>query len=149
MKTKKGPVAVQSFHYDAVDPNEALKQDLQISIQHPDLKDEKGQPMDETDGKIYQIVVPFEIHPNEAPFKVSGLIGQVMQLEGFQGKPEDLKDKEVQQISREVVEYIETITYQVTAVTLNHGVSLNFSAQDSVEPNEEVKKLREKKNKKD
>lgn len=149
MKTRKGPVSVQSFHYDIANPQDEIKQDLQISIDHPDLQDEKGQPMDESDGKIFQVVIPFEIHPQGAPFKVSGLIGQVMQLLDFHGDPEDLKDKEVQQISREVVEYIETLTYQVTAVTLNKGISLNFSAQDSVEPNEAVKELRENKNKKD
>ncbi|WP_010624271.1 DUF1149 family protein [Companilactobacillus versmoldensis] len=149
MKTKKGPVSVQSFHYDAVEPNDDIKQDLQISIDHPDLKDENGQPMDETAGKIYQVVVPFEIHPQDAPFKVSGLIGQVMQLVDFHGNREDLENKEVQQISREIVEYIETITYQITAITLDQGISLNFSPKDSVEPNEVVQKLREKKNKKE
>lgn len=149
MKTRKGPVSVQSFHYDVANPNDEVKQELHIQIDHPELTDENDQPMDESDGKIFQIVVPFEIHPQGAPFKVSGLIGQVMQLVGFHSGAEDLKDKEVQQISREVVEYIETITYQITAVTLNKGVSLNFTAEDSVEPNDTVKKLREKKNKKD
>ncbi|WP_125710946.1 DUF1149 family protein [Companilactobacillus zhongbaensis] len=149
MKTRKGPVSVQSFHYDIANPQDEVKQDLQISLDHPDIKDENGKPLDESEGKIFQVVIPFEIHPQGAPFSVSGLIGQVMQLLDFHGDPEDLKDKEVQQISREVVEYIETLTYQVTAVTLNKGVSLNFSAQDSVEPNETVKKLREDKNKKD
>lgn len=149
MKTNKGPVSVQSFHYDAANPDDEIKQDLQISIEHPDLKDENGEPMDEKGGKVYQVVVPFEIHPQGATFKVSGLIGQVMQLVDFHGDPEDLENKQVQQISRELVEYVETITYQITAITLNHGVSLNFSPQDSVEPNETVKNLQEKKNKKD
>ncbi|MCH4008818.1 DUF1149 family protein [Companilactobacillus sp.] len=149
MKTNKGPITVQSFHYDMANPSDEVKQEIHVSIEHPELKDENGNPMDETKGKIYQVIVPFEIHPQGAPFKVSGLIGQVLQLIDFHDNPEDLKDKEVQQISRECVEYIETLTYQVTAVTLNQGVSLNFTAEDSVEPNENVKKLREKKNKKD
>ena len=149
MKTNKGPVSVQSFHYDIAEPKDDIKQELQISIEHPDLTDENGNPADESEGKIYQVIVPFDIQPQGAPFKVSGLIAQAMQLVGFQGNREDLSNKEVQQISREIVEYIETLTYQVTAVTLNHGVSLNFSPQDTVEPNDTVKELREKKNKKD
>lgn len=150
MKTKKGPVIVHSYHYDAVDPDSEIKQDLRINLEHPEIKDENDQPADESAGVIFQLVVPFEIHPQGAPFQVSGTFSQIMQLEGFHGQPEDLENKDVQQISRELVEYVETITYQVTAITLNHGISLNFSpADDSVEPNETVKKLREKKNKKD
>ncbi|APX72294.1 DUF1149 family protein [Companilactobacillus allii] len=139
MKTNKGEVTVQSFHYDVESPAADVKSDLQISIEHPDLLDAKGNPLSEDEGKIFQIVIPFEVHPENAPFKVSGLIGQVVQLVGFQGKPEDLEPKQVEQISRPVVEYIETLTYQVTVVALNRGVSLNFTAHNNVEPNDTTK----------
>ncbi|MQS89002.1 DUF1149 family protein [Companilactobacillus mishanensis] len=148
MKTKKGPVSVQSFHYDLVAPDEEVKQDLKITIDHPELKDNNGEPMDESEGRIVQVVIPFEIHPQGAPFKVSGLIGQVSQLIDFHGNPEDISNKDVKQISRPLVEYIETITYQITAITLNHGVSLNFSPSDTVEPNDAMRDL-QKKNKKE
>jgi len=147
MKTNKGEVTVQSFHYDVESPAADVKSDLQISIEHPDLKNEKGDPLDESEGKIFLVVIPFEIHPEKAPFKVSGLIGQVVQLIGFQGSPEDLEPKQVEKISRPVVEYIETLTYQVTAVAINRGVSLNFTAHSNVEPNEAMKDLQDKKNK--
>lgn len=140
MKTLKGPVTVNSFHYDVESPTADAKQDLHISIDHPDLKDEQGKPMDEEKGKIFQVIIPFEIHPQGAPFKVSGLIGQVVQLTDFHGNPEDLTPKDVQQISRPVVEYIETLTYQVTAVTLNRGISLNFTANSEIKPDEKTSK---------
>ncbi|WP_334330201.1 DUF1149 family protein [Companilactobacillus sp. HBUAS59699] len=148
MKTHKGAVTVQSFHYDVESPTADVKSDLQIQIEHPDFKDEKGQLLDESEGKIFQVIIPFEIHPENAPFKVSGLIGQVVQLVGFQGTQEDLEPKQVEQISRPVVEYIETLTYQVTAVAINRGVSLNFTAHSKVEPNKAMKEAQDKKKKK-
>jgi len=144
MKINKGEVTVQSFHYDVEVATADTKTDLNIQIEHPDLKDESGQPMNEDQGKILQVVVPFEIHMKDAPFKVSGLIGQVVQPVGFHGEIQDLDAKQVQQLSRPVVEYIETLTYQVTAVTLNHGVSLNFTNHMEITPNETVKELRKK-----
>ncbi|APU71865.1 DUF1149 family protein [Companilactobacillus crustorum] len=134
MKINKGVVSVQSFHYDVEAPTADAKTDLNINIEHPDLKDESGEPLKEDEGKILKVVVPFEIHLKDAPFKVSGLIGQVVQPVGFQGEIEDLDAKEVQQLSRPVVEYIETLTYQVTSVTLNHGVSLNFNNNPEIKP---------------
>lgn len=144
MKINKGIVSVQSFHYDTVATTADVKTDLNINIEHPDLKDEAGQPLNEDEGKILQVVVPFEIHPENAPFKVSGLIGQVVQPIGFQGEIQDLGAKDVQQLSRSVVEYIETLTYQVTAVTLNHGVSLDFNNNPEIKPNKAVQDLKDK-----
>lgn len=137
MKTVKGPVVVQSFHYDVETTSADVKQDLHIQIDQPHLKDEKGEPIDESKGKIFQVIIPFEIHLENAPFKVSGEIGQVVQLVDFQGTQDDLTAKDVEQISRPVIEYIETLTYQVTAVTLNHGVSLNFTANSKLERDDE------------
>ncbi|AYE38777.1 DUF1149 family protein [Companilactobacillus zhachilii] len=144
MKINKGEVTVQSFHYDVEAPTADTKTDLNINIEHPNLKGEDGQPLNEDEGKILQVVVPFEIHMENAPFKVSGLIGQVVQPVGFHGEIQDLDAKQVQQLSRPVVEYIETLTYQVTSVTLNHGVSLNFTNHAEIKPNEEVEELRAK-----
>lgn len=144
MKMNKGIVTVQAFHYDVEAPTADEKTQLNINIEHPDLKGEDGQPLNEDEGKILQVVVPFEIHMKDAPFKVSGLIGQVVQPIGFHGEIQDLDGKQVKQMSRSVVEYIETLTYQVTSVTLNHGVSLNFSSGTEIEPNDKVKELREK-----
>ncbi|MFC6176614.1 DUF1149 family protein [Companilactobacillus huachuanensis] len=149
MKITKGEVSVQSFHYDVEAPTADAKTDLNINIEHPDLKDEDGQPLNEDEGKILQVVVPFEIHMADAPFKVSGLIGQVVQPIGFHGEIQDLDGKQVQQLSRSVVEYIETLTYQVTAVTLNHGVSLNFTNHAEIKPNEAVEELRKNEDKKE
>lgn len=136
MKINKGIVSVQSFHYDAVAPTSEVKTDLNINIEHPDLKDENGDPLNEDEGMILQVVIPFEIHTENAPFKISGLIGQVVQPVGFHDEIKDLEAKQVQQLSRSAVEYIETLTYQVTSVTLNHGVSLNFNNHPEIKPND-------------
>ncbi|KRN99624.1 DUF1149 family protein [Companilactobacillus kimchiensis] len=147
MKINKGVVTVQSFHYDIEAPTADVKTNLNINIEKPDLKGEDGQPINEDEGKILQVVVPFEIHTENAPFKVSGLIGQVVQPVGFQGEIQDLDAKQVQQLSRPVVEYIETLTYQVTSVTLNHGVSLNFNNDPEIKPNDAMKDLKNKEKK--
>lgn len=144
MKINKGEVNVQGFHYDVESPSADVKTELNINIEHPDFKDENGEPLNEDEGKILQVVVPFEIHPENAPFKVSGLIGQVVQPIGFHGEIQDLEAKDVQQLSRPVVEYIETLTYQVTSVTLNRGFSLNFNKDIQIEPNQALKNLKNK-----
>lgn len=150
MKINKGEVSVQAFHYDIESPSADVKTNLNINIEKFDVNGGDGQPINEDEGKVLQVVVPFEIHMENAPFKVSGLIGQVVQPVGFHGEIQDLDAKQVQQLSRPVVEYIETLTYQVTSVTLNHGVSLNFNDHAEFTPNEEVKRLRaEEDNKED
>lgn len=147
MKINKGVVTVQSFHYDVESQTADVKTNLNINIEHPDLKGEDGKPVNEDEGKILQVVVPFEIHTENAPFKVSGLIGQVVQPVGFHGEIQDLDGKQVQQLSRSVVEYIETLTYQVTSVTLNHGVSLNFNNDPEIKPNDAMNDLKNKEDK--
>ncbi|AUI71605.1 DUF1149 family protein [Companilactobacillus alimentarius] len=147
MKINKGAVNVQAFHYDVESSSADVKTELNISVEHPDFKDENGQPLSEKEGKILQVVVPFEIHPENAPFKVSGLVGQIVQPVGFQGEVQDLEPKDIQQLSRPVVEYIETMTYQITSVALNRGFSLNFNKNIKIEPNEALKELKAKEKK--
>jgi len=147
MKINKGEVNVQAFHYDVESPSADVKTQLNINIEHPEFKDANGEPMNEDEGRILQVVVPFEIQPENAPFKVSGLIGQVVQPVGFHGEIDDLQPKDVQQISRPVVEYIETLTYQVTSVALNRGFSLNFTKDVDIKPNEAMNDLRKKEDK--
>jgi len=55
-----------------------------------------------------------------------------------------LQAKDVQQLSRPVVEYIETLTYQVTSVALNRGFSLNFTKDVDIKPNDAMNDLRKK-----
>ena len=62
MKINKGAVSVQAFHYDVESPSADEKSTLNISIEHPEFKDENGQPMNEDEGKIFQVVIPYEIH---------------------------------------------------------------------------------------
>lgn len=123
MKVNTGPVVVQSFHYDLVDPKSEPKTDIQVQVQDYPVADGE-----ELSGKMVQILAPFNVHPAQAEFAVSGLIGQVFQLPDFTGELSDITPEMVAQLSQPMIEQIQTITYQVTALTLEHGYHLDFQA---------------------
>lgn len=66
--------------------------------------------------------------PAPGEFTVSGLITQIVQLKGYHGKGDDLATNDYKILSRPLVEYIETLTYEVTQVALDKPVNLNFQA---------------------
>ena len=121
MKVAKGPIVVQSYHYDLVDPDSEIRTNLQAQVQ--DYEDSEQQ----SEGKMIQIMTPFGIHPEKAPFAISGLIGQVIQFPDL--KPDEslqLNAEQMQELSQPLVEQIQIITYQLTAMTLDHGYQLDF-----------------------
>lgn len=123
MKVAKGPIVVQSYHYDLVDPDSEVKTDLQVQVQ--DYND--SEEAESTEGKMIQIMTPFGIHPEQAPFAISGLIGQVVQLQDVAADEDyTLSTELMEELSRPLVEQIQIITYQLTAMTLDHGYELNF-----------------------
>ncbi|MCO6541796.1 MAG: DUF1149 family protein [Lactobacillus sp.] len=123
MKVAKGPIVVQSYHYDLVDPDSEVKTDLQVQVQ--DYND--SEEIESTEGKMIQIMTPFGIHPEQAPFAISGLIGQVVQLQDVAADEDyTLSTELMEELSRPLVEQIQIITYQLTAMTLDHGYELNF-----------------------
>lgn len=123
MKVAKGPIVVQSYHYDLVDPDSEVKTDLQVQVQ--DYND--SEETESTEGKMIQIMTPFGIHPEQAPFAISGLIGQVVQLQDVAADEDyTLSTELMEELSRPLVEQIQIITYQLTAMTLDHGYELNF-----------------------
>lgn len=121
MKVAKGPIVVQSYHYDLVDPDSEIRTNLQAQVQ--DYEDSEQQ----SEGKMIQIMTPFGIHPENAPFAISGLIGQVIQFPDWkQDEPLQLNAEQMQELSQPLVEQIQIITYQLTAMTLDHGYQLDF-----------------------
>ena len=121
MKVAKGPIVVQSYHYDLVDPDSEIRTNLQVQVQ--DYEDSEQQ----SEGKMIQIMTPFGIHPEKAPFAISGLIGQVIQFPDWKpGEPLQLNAEQMQELSQPLVEQIQIITYQLTAMTLDHGYQLDF-----------------------
>ena len=78
-------------------------------------------------GSYFEIAVPFEVSPNPGEFTVSGLITQVVFLKDYYGDGQDLEKSDYKLLSRPLVEYIETLTYQLTSVALDEPVNLNFT----------------------
>lgn len=121
MKVAKGPIVVQSYHYDLVDPDSEIRTDLQVQVQ--DYEDSEQR----SEGKMIQIMTPFDIHPEKASFAISGLIGQVIQFPDCNiDEPLQLNAKQMQELSKSLVEQIQIITYQLTAITLDNGYQLDF-----------------------
>ena len=66
--------------------------------------------------------------PAPGEFSVSGMISQIVQIKNYFGDGSDLSKADYKLLSRPLVEYIETLTYQVTQITLDKPVNLNFQA---------------------
>ncbi|MFD0896488.1 DUF1149 family protein [Loigolactobacillus binensis] len=130
MKTNREPVVVEQFHYDRVAPDTAPKTDVQVNINEVTATGEGAAEM-MARGKIFQFAVPFNVVVEG--FAVSGQMTQIIQLLDFKGTPDDLEDQEMQRLSRPLVEYIETLTYQVTAVALDQGVQLDFHPETTAD----------------
>lgn len=70
----------------------------------------------------------FDIAPEPGRFSVSGLISQIIRFKDYQGEGKDLSSDEYQSLTKPLVKYIKTLTYQVTKITLDEPVDLNFEA---------------------
>lgn len=118
---------VRAFHYDL---NEKPENDneVNVAIKPVDKQDENGNIIKPKDGNYYEVGVVFEVAPVPGDFTVSGLITQIVQIKDYQGQGDDLESNDYKLLSRPLVEYIETLTYEVTQVTLDHPVNLNFKA---------------------
>ncbi|MFL2029833.1 DUF1149 family protein [Loigolactobacillus zhaoyuanensis] len=60
-------------------------------------------------------------------------MSQIIQILDFDGQADDLTAQDMQRLSRPLVEYIETLTYQVTAVALDQGVQLDFHPEEAAD----------------
>ncbi|WP_040534527.1 DUF1149 family protein [Schleiferilactobacillus shenzhenensis] len=127
METKKFPIVVNSYHYDLLQKDDQPSQDVQVAMRAVQPSDDRLKGT-EKDGTYFEIMVPFDVTVANKGFKISGSISRVVQVLKYFGEASDLPPEELEKLSRPLVEYIETLTYQVTSVALNEGVSLNFQA---------------------
>lgn len=123
---KETPVTVQSFHYDLTDEKAVAKSDVKPGIRKFDVSGDEAHS--EEDGSYYDVAVFFDVIPEPVEFEVSGAIHQIVQIKGYHGDGTDISNADWQLLSRPLVEYIETLTYEVTQVTFDKPVNLNFKA---------------------
>lgn len=140
---KMTPVVVQHFHYDLNEEDE-VKNNLDVSLRQVYQTDDNGEQDEGKEGHYFEIVIPFEVAPAPGQFTVSGLVSQIVQLQDYFGEGKDLKPNDYELMSRPLVEEIETLTYQVTQLTLDQPVNLSFKSnfdqlnyQKDQEPKEE------------
>ena len=124
---KQTPVTGQSFHYDLVDEGVAAKSEVNPGIRKLDVSGDDEHS--EEEGSYYDVAVFFDVIPAPAEFEVSGAIHQIVQIKNYHGDGTDISNADWQLLSRPLVEYIETLTYEVTQVTFDKPVNLNFKAE--------------------
>ena len=124
---KETPVIVKNFHYDI---NEELetKDNVNFGLKKVEKQNEDGTTDPGEDGNYFDITVVFEVAPAPGEFTVSGMISQVIKIKDYFGDGSDLSKTDYKILSRPLVEYIETLTYEVTQIALDEPVNLNFQA---------------------
>ncbi|WP_278955593.1 DUF1149 family protein [Lactobacillus apis] len=124
---KETPVIVKNFHYDI---NEELetKDNVNFGLKKVEKQNEDGTTDPGEDGNYFDITVVFEVAPAPGEFTVSGMISQVVKIKDYFGDGGDLSKTDYKILSRPLVEYIETLTYEVTQIALDEPVNLNFQA---------------------
>lgn len=124
---KETPVLVQSFHYD-LNEKPKVKNEVNVAFRKAAKQNEDGSTDKGKGGSYFEVTVKFDVAPSPGEFSVSGLISQIVFLKEYYGEGHDLASDDYQLLSRPLVEYIETLTYEVTQVTMNQPVNLNFKA---------------------
>jgi hypothetical protein len=127
MHFKRQPIFVQAFHYD-ISARDA-SQTTGIGVQLQKLNDEEIQQLGlsvPVGGCAMRVIIPFDFVPPQEQFDISGLMNQVIVIEGFDGAEDELPEDAVRKMSRPIIELIETLTYEVTTLVMNHTVNLNF-----------------------
>ena len=129
MDFTKFDISVDAFHFDLLTEETAVQTNIQVSMQQLSAATDATKEQ-EKQGNVYRVIVPFNVVPGDENFRISGQISQVVQADGFFGEADSISGEDWELLSRPLVETIETLTYQVTAVAINHGVNLSFTARD-------------------
>ena len=124
---KKTPVIVQAFHYD-LNQEAKIINDIQVGFRKASKQKDDGSVDEGQNGSYFEVAVVFNVAPAPGDFTVSGRISQIVELKNYFGDGQDLDKDTYALLSRPLVEYIETLTYEVTQVTLDKPVNLNFRA---------------------
>ncbi|WEV40421.1 DUF1149 family protein [Lactobacillus sp. ESL0684] len=125
--SKETPVMVKNFHYD-INAEPETKDQVEFGLKKVEKQNEDGTRDEGQDGNYFEINVVFDVAPMPGDFSVSGMISQIVQIKDYFGDGSDLDKTDYKLLSRPLVEYIETLTYEVTRITLDQPVNLNFQA---------------------
>ena len=124
---KETPVIVKNFHYD-VNEEPETKDQVNFGLKKVEKQNDDGTTDAGVDGNYFDITIIFDVAPAPGEFSISGMISQIVQIKNYFGDGSDLSKADYKLLSRPLVEYIETLTYQVTQITLDKPVNLNFQA---------------------
>lgn len=124
---KETPILVHSFHYD-LNEEPRVKNEVNVAFRKAARQNEDGTTDEGQGGSYFEVVVVFDVAPEPGDFFVSGRISQIIKLKDYYGDGQDLSKDDYRLLSRPLVEYIETLTYEVTQVTLDKPINLNFQA---------------------
>ncbi|WEV71365.1 DUF1149 family protein [Lactobacillus sp. ESL0785] len=125
--TKETPVMVKNFHYD-INEKPEVKDQVNFGLKKVEKQNDDGTTDPGDGGSYFDVTVIFDVAPAPGEFSVSGMISQIVKLEDYFGDGSDLEKTDYKLLSRPLVEYIETLTYEVTQITLDEPVNLNFQA---------------------
>ena len=125
--TKETPIMVEAFHYD-INQEPKMSNDVNVAFRKATRTNDDGTTETGEGGSFFEVSVEFEVAPAPGFFTVSGRISQIVTLKDYYGEGDDLDQSDYKLLSRPLVEYIETLTYQVTQITLDEPVNLNFQA---------------------
>lgn len=126
MKIKKMErVIVESFHYDNHDdyqPHQKLDFKLE-PVYHvaPNGKKEAAK-----NGTYVKVSLDYDLAPQPGDLSFAGVISQVVLLQDYYGNGQDLTDEEYQLMSQPLMEMLGTVIYEVTQVTLDQPLNLEF-----------------------
>ena len=124
---KETPVIVKNFHYD-INEDQEVKDQVNFGLKKVEKQNDDGSTDADSDGNYFDVTVIFDVAPAPGDFSVSGMISQIVKIKDYFGDGSDLEKTDYKLLSRPLVEYIETLTYEVTQITLDEPVNLNFQA---------------------
>ena len=124
---KETPILVHSFHYD-LNEEPRVKNEVNVAFRKAARQNEDGTTDEGQGGSYFEVAVVFDVAPEPGDFSVSGRISQIIKFKDYYGDGQELSKDDYRLLSRPLVEYIETLTYEVTQVTLDKPVNLNFQA---------------------
>lgn len=124
---KKTPIIVQTFHYD-LNQEQKIQNEVNIGFRKVSRTNDDGSVDTGQKGTYFEVLVVFEVSPAPGDFTVSGRISQIVDIEDYFGDGSDIDQDTYMLLTRPLVEYIETLTYEVTQVTLDKPVNLNFKS---------------------
>ncbi|MCH3905377.1 MAG: DUF1149 family protein [Lactobacillus sp.] len=128
-------VIVESFHYDNHDEYNP-HQKLDFTIQPVYHVGADGQKEPAKDGTFVKVSLDYDLAPQPGDLSFSGIISQVVLLQDYYGDGQDLTDEEYQLMSQPLMETLGTVIYQITQVTLEQPLNLEFGMKPTDEDSE-------------